>query len=664
MKKTLKNICAAGMLLALAACSNDTTENPAPAPEEGQPVAMSFTATGDDATRTVLDGLKVNWQAGDAIGVYRDNATYPTEFTTKDSGPTAVFEGEIAESSQYYAFYPYSSASYVGFGDISFDIPAEQTAYANSFAPGLNFSFAKPTDGRNFTFTNLCALVKFSRSNASNRTITSVVLRGNKGESLSGSVEFYPKSGNTTLEVRGTSGIDHITLKAAEGASLETETDYYFVVRPQTLTDGLTVNFVADDGHIYSKHGARQAVLKAGTILDLGRIDPTDVVNDLDYDEASNTYTIHTADGFKTFLQKVKQVDDSSDEDNAEAYKNLRADVILTGDIDLGGETIAPIGFTTKVNNIYYHAYEGTFDGRGHTISNFKIMPSDKNQKEAGFFLFLENATVKNLRFENVSVNSSETSAGVIVGSSSSKNKIENCHIDGATVKSGAKYIGAIAGYYANGLITDCTATNCTIEGYNTHVGGIVGYGASVENCHFIGTIKNLNTKDITFTGGIAGQVTNTTGCSANATISAVSRQGYTGGIAGRASNIIGCAAAGSIELTGEAVTSTSFSVGGLMGDTGTAIGSYAVISDITAIDGKVGGLCGTKSGKLNVCFTTYLGIDAVVGNPDLNAEMQVTEIGATQIDAMNAEIAQYGYEFAPNSDSAADGLPYKPVKK
>ena len=651
MKKTLKNICAAGMLLALAACSNDTTENPAPVPEEGQPVAMSFTATGDDATRTVLDGLKVYWQEGDAIGVY-DASGDLAQFTTKDSGPTAVFEGKIAESSQYYAFYPYSSASSFG---IKFEIPAEQPACANSFAPGLNFSFAKPTAERNFTFTNLCALVKFSRSNTSTRTITSVVLRGNKGEELSGIVKLLdPTSGNTTLSTVGT-GNDHVTLKAADGASLETETDYYFVVRPQTLTDGLTLNFVADDGHIYSKHGARQAVLKAGTILDLGRIDPTDVANDIDYDEASNTYTIHTADGFRTFLQKVNQ--------------NLEANVILTADIDLGGETIAPIGFSNKATD--YSGYKGTFDGQNHTISNFKIEPSDKLEKSAGFFMQLS-GTVKNLSFKNVSVTSSDAEAGVIIGRNAYNRTpnavIENCHVDGATV-SGKEYAGAIAGYTFNCSITGCTATNCTVEGYDA-VGGIVGLSLSpIEGCHFTGTVSNLGpgSDNKNGTGGIAGEATQTiTGCSANATIVIESNKSKTGGIVGKAGDkVIGCAAAGSIELKGTALATGNTNVaGGLMGGSGTAIGSYTVISNIKAIDGKTGGFCGTKGGTYTACFTTYPGIDAVAGNPDLTADMQVTKITATQIEEMNAAIAQYGYEFTENSDSAAAGLPYKPKKK
>ena len=44
--------------------------------------------------------------------------------------------------------------------------------------------------------------------------------------------------------------------------------------------------------------------------------------------------------------------------------------ISLTADIDLGGKEWAPIGG-------YYHCFKGTFDGDGHTVSNFTINSPD-----------------------------------------------------------------------------------------------------------------------------------------------------------------------------------------------------------------------------------------------------------------------------------------------
>ena len=108
---------------------------------------------------------------------------------------------------------------------------------------------------------------------------------------------------------------------------------------------------------------------------------------------------------------------------------------ILTTDIDLAEMTVTPVG------NSNFRFY-GIFDGGGHKISNVVIdMPGDNY---VGLF-----------------------------GNVGSYGTISNLGVDNITV-TGNYYVGGLAGYTYDGIITGCYATG-TINGYSL-VGGLVGY--------------------------------------------------------------------------------------------------------------------------------------------------------------------------------------------
>ena len=159
-------------------------------------------------------------------------------------------------------------------------------------------------------------------------------------------------------------------------------------------------------------------------------------------------------------------------------------------------------------------SYQGTFDGKGKTISNLYINAISENtgfMGYAGFFGYVDAGSIKNITFNNAKVNSTGfRSTGILAGGAGSciiediktlascsvegidnaggivgmaKGNISNCE-NHAAVK-GAVYVGGIAGWYdgSDNSITSC-ANYGVVTGSGNNVGGMVGYFRS-------GTIQN-----------------------------------------------------------------------------------------------------------------------------------------------------------------------------
>jgi len=171
--------------------------------------------------------------------------------------------------------------------------------------------------------------------------------------------------------------------------------------------------------------------------------------------------------------------------------------VTLFCDVDLKNEAWTPIG-AGDVNGTWV-CFNGSFEGRGHTVSNFKVT---KSGGWNGLFGLVgrganANVTISNLTVENVVIEDTNRMTGAIVGQI--YGNIENCHVKNVTITAvpnavGDSYdngdkIGGIVGWQGdngnNHYIKNSTATNVTLKAYRD-VGGITGYiGSSsiVENC-------------------------------------------------------------------------------------------------------------------------------------------------------------------------------------
>ena len=214
-----------------------------------------------------------------------------------------------------------------------------------------------------------------------------------------------------------------------------------------------------------------------------------------------------------------------------------------------------------------YKVYRGTIDGKNHTIKNMYIVNSSSYANRIGF-IGEADATIKNLKFDNVKI--------VASGSNSS-------------------YIGVVSGI-SSGIIDNCHVTNSILKCTNTSsqsLGGLVGKLNSLNdpndtpkiiNSSFSGTVEGNRS-----VGGIAGNLE----CSLS---------GY--------SYITNCSVKGNIK--------GQYKVGGLVGDMGipaSSVGSYGVVAALemctneATVTGAVsGGIVGFMSNYAYVVGCTNQG--------------------------------------------------------
>lgn len=268
--KTTRILSLAAAVLTLAACGNEEFIENNPGNEAAKPVPMTFTA-GMPQTRTQLDGLNVNWSEGDQIALWDGSEPYQKFMVDAESinGSNATFSGTALPGVDYTAFYPLIAVESMDATSVVFNLPAEQTAVAGTFANQLAPSLAKATGGStDLEFNNLCALVKFTvPADMAGEGIFTLV--GGNGEPLAGKYWVEYSTGNQTP---GSERYKRVTLKG----NFEAEKDYYFVVLPYQLTKGFSLLYEDSTGKLYRKATGNSVTLTAGRILNLGELASAD----------------------------------------------------------------------------------------------------------------------------------------------------------------------------------------------------------------------------------------------------------------------------------------------------------------------------------------------------------------------------------------------------
>ncbi len=286
----------------------------------------------------------------------------------------------------------------------------------------------------------------------------------------------------------------------------------------------------------------------------------------------------------------------------------------LTADIDLGGKEWTPIGG-------YYHCFKGTFDGDGHTVSNFKINKPDDYCIDIGLF-GKNNGTIMNLGVENAEITGYDYVGGVC---GENNGTIQNCYNTG-TVK-GKTNVGGVCGYNG-GTIQNCYNTGA-VKGEND-VGGVCGYNntdCTIKNCYNTGTV-NGNGEDI---GGVCGL--NNTGTITNSyNIGNVSGTDYVGGVCG-------------------------YSYGG------TITNSYN-IGNVSGTD-YVGGVCGynNNTGTITNCYynTDFCTVGGIESSDVEGSATGLTTLQMTDGNAL--ETMKFDSEWSKKANDK-DGIAYYPSLK
>ncbi len=262
--------------------------------------------------------------------------------------------------------------------------------------------------------------------------------------------------------------------------------------------------------------------------------------------------------------------------------------------------------------------FTGSFDGNGHTISNFTY--TSTGTYHIGLFGSVgSGGEIKYLGLTSVNV---DAGTGRYVGGLVGFNRsgtVSNCYATGSV--SGGGDVGGLVGLNWYGTVSNCYATG-SVSGIG-HVGGLVGINldGTVSNCqttgsvtgtweavgglvgiNWYGTVSNCQTTGsvtgVWYVGGLVAENRGTvSNCQATGSVTGT---GYVGGlVAENDGTVSNCYATGS-------VTGTEGRIGGLVGDNhyGTNSNSYAT----GTVSGKwnVGGLVGYNSGStVSNCYAT-----------------------------------------------------------
>ena len=217
----------------------------------------------------------------------------------------------------------------------------------------------------------------------------------------------------------------------------------------------------------------------------------------------ASPYMIYSGQDWKDFADNV------SVNEAISGYSGKYLEV--ASDIDFENTFVKPAGVSALMS------FKGTLDGKNFTLKNAKIGDGTKSHQA---FFYLLNGTVKNLKFDNITVtggnaNSAASSAAVLTaGQSTVAFTIENCHITNSSVISGPEQ-GTAGGSYAGGFagrtnnasvaIRNCSISNSTITASNENAGGIVGLlGAGIID-DAKSTGNTIKTENKGVAGGVVG---------------------------------------------------------------------------------------------------------------------------------------------------------------
>ena len=467
MKKYFIHIAILCAALLTGSCAKETGLDVAP-------VQTVLKASMPALTKTAIDGVKVTWTAGDAICVNGANSS-PIE----EAGASATFEFRAALTAPYKAVYP--TSIYKDGTTVTLPILLE----ANSFSIPLSGYLES---GDEIPFKALTALLKISITGEETTVIKDITLKGLGDEQLSGDFtidyETGALTGASTAEANRAVKVN--VNKPLSSAALV----LYIPIPAGEYASGYQIDILDSEGGIMRKAVTARTV-KAGELREMPAL-----AFEPNVGEDPNIGGIPSAQELKDFASAV------NDGRSIARWLNASGEVELLADIDLGGEEWTPIGngSVTNAHAITGAAFNGIFDGKGHTVDNFKVtLPASASNAAGGLFGCVSGATIKNLSIGDKAVIKTSSTAGFVtlggvVGFAGESN-LSGLDSKALLVNDGGKdntrlVIGGTIGTMFSSETTACTATD--IQGHasfnvvntaNTKngatgfiVGGVIGY--------------------------------------------------------------------------------------------------------------------------------------------------------------------------------------------
>lgn len=242
MKYTYITLCLSLLLLSLAGCKQDEMQSLRQS--DTRLTSVKATTSAAVKSRTQLSGNAVIWEQSDAIGIFSNTTAEAVRYDlTEIQGDEARFESETGVSGEeFYAFYPYSAQSAVDGTKISYRLTDGQDYRAGSFDTGDCPMVAKSTHS-DFRFLQTCGIIRLRLTGT--MAVSSIRLQGNNGEALAGDGTIDIASDTPVFTIDGSGDkLTAIQLRASAHVQLSESgvTEFYFVVAPQTFTQGITVD--------------------------------------------------------------------------------------------------------------------------------------------------------------------------------------------------------------------------------------------------------------------------------------------------------------------------------------------------------------------------------------------------------------------------------------
>ncbi|WP_252198286.1 hypothetical protein [Clostridium sp. MCC353] len=192
------------------------------------------------------------------------------------------------------------------------------------------------------------------------------------------------------------------------------------------------------------EHGKNTIVENTDASVDIGEIQITDAYNWYYEGKESREYVLSSPEELYEFADII------NGENNMEADSFSGAVVSLGADMDLSGKVWVPAGRRITVKNFTYEdgtysewrreyrAFQGTFDGQGHVISNMTIEPVSDDDVAilgAGLFAHVADATICNLVIKDCDVTGADRTAAVAAYVYGGDTVFDNITVEGGKVE-------------------------------------------------------------------------------------------------------------------------------------------------------------------------------------------------------------------------------------
>lgn len=242
MKHTYITFCLSLLLLCLAGCKQDDLQSVRQS--DTRLTSVKATTSAAVKSRTQLSGNSVVWEESDAIGIFSNASADAVRYDLVEiQDDEARFENEDGISGEeFYAFYPYSTQYVTNGTMVSYRLSGEQNYRLGSFDTGNNPMVAKSTTS-DFRFLQTCGIIRLRLTGT--MAVSSICLQGNSGEAIAGE-GIIDIASDAPVFCVGNDGDRLTTINILTSGSVQLSedevTEFYFVVAPQTFSQGITVD--------------------------------------------------------------------------------------------------------------------------------------------------------------------------------------------------------------------------------------------------------------------------------------------------------------------------------------------------------------------------------------------------------------------------------------